>query len=71
MPLIQISQTGKKTRPLIWIWGQEDTPLIWDTPSAGSLYKDMEDGSFCCSLFAYPCCLIKFIPPLALDCKSL
>jgi hypothetical protein len=31
---------------LFQILRQEDTPLIWATPSAGSLYKDMEEGRF-------------------------
>lgn len=35
-----------ETTPVIRILRLENTALIWTTSSAGSLYKDMERGSF-------------------------
>ena len=47
----------------------EKTPLIWATPAAGSLYKDIEEGSFC----SWPACThltCKSTPSLALEPPS-
>lgn len=41
--------------PLMQILSQEDVPLMWAIVSAGSLYRDTEEGGFC-SLFPCPCC---------------
>lgn len=56
-------------KPLTWILKWEDMPLIWTTPSAGSLYKGMEEGS-CCSLPAFPHLASTFISSLALASTS-
>lgn len=40
---------------LIQILRWDNTPLIWGTSFAGSLYKDMEKGSFVCSFSACSC----------------
>lgn len=48
----------------------EDSPLIWVQPSAGSLNKDMEEGSFCL-LPAYLHLASTCIPLLALEPTSL
>lgn len=52
-------------KPLIWILEQEDTPLTCVSPSAASLYKDMEEGNIC-SLPAYCHLASKSTPSLAL-----
>ena len=33
--------------PLIWMLSQEGIPLIWAASFVRSLWKDMEEGSFC------------------------
>ena len=57
-------------RLLILILRWEDTPLIWATPSAESLYKDIEEGCFC-SLPTCPYLASTSIPSLALEPTSL
>jgi hypothetical protein len=54
---------------LTWILRREGTLLIWAMPSAGSLYKDIEEGSFC-SLPACPCLDSTSIPSQALEPSS-
>lgn len=55
--------------PWIRILRWKDTPLIWASPWAGSLYEDVEEGRFC----SVPCsCLTsKSIPLLTLEPISL
>ena len=48
----------------------EIPPLTWAAPSAGSLYKDMEEGRVCCLPICVPL-RSKFIPSLALEPTSL
>ena len=57
--LVQTFEVGRQTyfsdpdlkagrhKPLIWTFRQEDIPLIWAILSAGSLHKDIEEGSLC------------------------
>ena len=61
---------AKRNRPLIQILRWEDTSLIWTTPPAGSLYKDMEEGSFQ-SLPSCPYLATTSIPSLASEPTSL
>lgn len=51
--------------PLILVFKREDTPLVCAVPCAGSLYKDMEVGSFR-SLLACPYLAGKSTPSPAL-----
>lgn len=55
--------------PFIWILKQEDAPLLWATPSPGSLYKGMKEGNFH-SLTACSCLANKSIPSPALEPAS-
>jgi hypothetical protein len=51
MPFDPDLEIGRRAS-LIWILRWEDTPLIWATPSAGSLYKDMKKEAFAlCLMF--------------------
>jgi hypothetical protein len=65
-PLLILTFGVGRHVPLILILRQEDTPLIWAAPSAGSLYKDMEEGRFY-SLPACPHLTSTSIPSLALE----
>lgn len=53
-------------KPLTWILKWEDMPLIWTTPSAGSLYKGMEEGS----LYSLPACSHLTIKSVLHWCSS-
>lgn len=49
--------------PMIWILRWKDTSLIWATPSAGSLYKSLQERGW--SLTACSCLARKSLPSLA------
>ena len=63
--LVWTFEAGRHT-PLIQIVRQEDTPLIWVTPSVVSLYKEMEDGNFC-SLHSCPHPASTSVPSMVLE----
>jgi hypothetical protein len=44
----------KEEEPLLRILRQEEAPLIWAISSAGSLYKDVEEGSSCSACLPSP-----------------
>ena len=49
-PLLIQTLEAERLTPFIWVLRWEDTPLIWATPSAGSLCKDMKKGRLACLL---------------------